>query len=301
MSACGSCQSQQIVPWSSWRRNCPSSLVTIANYPLEIPSGTVVPAWAYLNVTALDRFDAAAAQAVIDEPESSSGSIPSSTSSSSSFTSSSSSATSSTSSPSQTVASSDSPSDKNNIPAIVGGTVGGVVGLGLVACLILFLFKRNSNKVPASAEFSKVIPPGSPVPVTFDPAAVGFRSHTTSPTHGLLNNPGGPYVIPSPPHQRQNSIPVPYAAPWSPPPATHTPAPNTGFYSTAQTSHFNQNLSYTPLPGTTGSPPMQQYPSSHSGSMGHTPSPYQGMPLYASGANGNSSFATHGTGGAPEI
>ncbi|KAG8799585.1 hypothetical protein FRC16_004787 [Serendipita sp. 398] len=303
MSACGSCQMQQIVRWSIWRQNCPSSLVTVSSYPLQIPSGTAVPAWAYLNVTYLDRFDAAAAQSVLTEPDVTSDLSSTPTSSSSSDpTTTPASTTSNTTTPSASETSPvpDSPSGKNNIPAIVGGTVGGVVGLGLIACLVLYLMKRDSRKVPASAEFSKVIPPGSPVPASFDPAVVGFRSHTTSPVnHGLLNNAGGPYVIPNQPHQHQNSVPVaPYAAPWSPPPATYTPAPNAGYYSNIHTPNINQQLNYTPLPGHTGSPPpMQQYSHSHSASMGHTPSPYQGMPPYGPGASGNPSFAT----GTPEI
>ena len=33
-----------------------------------------------------------------------------------------------------------------NIPPIIGGTVGGVIGLGLVAALFAFLFLRSSSK-----------------------------------------------------------------------------------------------------------------------------------------------------------
>ncbi|KAG8860386.1 hypothetical protein FRB91_003799 [Serendipita sp. 411] len=131
MSACGSCQGSLIVKWSTWRQNCPGSLVTVASYPLEIPFDTAVPAWAYLNITLLDKFDAAMAQTVLDEPDVTPGNQTISTSSSS-FTQDTALTPTSTSSSTFTASETDpatgSSSRKNSVPAIVGGRIVGVVG-----------------------------------------------------------------------------------------------------------------------------------------------------------------------------
>jgi len=213
--------------WSTWRGNCADSITSIASYPRAIPGATAVPAWAYINVVAEDRFNATEALALAGGAESSAGgstSTPASTSSPPA--SSTSSSTSNSTSPVPTDSGGTTQSNTNT-GAIVGGTVGGVVGLGLIICLAIFLMKRQSTKskhLAPSAEFSRVIPPGSPVPHNFDPAAVGFRSRTNSPLKDGLSS---DHSREAPNIQQvgmghHNGAGTGYGgSPWSPPPASH--------------------------------------------------------------------------------
>ncbi|KAG2158229.1 uncharacterized protein EDB93DRAFT_1120506 [Suillus bovinus] len=57
LAACSVCQDTLYLSWSSWCSNC--SMISIGLYPMDIPAGTKVPNWAYLNVTA--GFDPIAA------------------------------------------------------------------------------------------------------------------------------------------------------------------------------------------------------------------------------------------------
>ncbi|KIM32521.1 hypothetical protein M408DRAFT_220239 [Serendipita vermifera MAFF 305830] len=263
MSACGRCQGQQIVTWSTWRGQCTDAVVSISSYPRAIPGATAIPAWAYLNVVGTDVFDPSLAQAAATQPESSVGgsSSASSTPPSSSTASASSTSPSSSASPSESAPPPDTGSSNKDIGAIVGGSVGGVVGLGLIICLGIFLMRRQSNKsMPPSAEFSKAIPPGSPVPASFDPAAVGFRSRTNSPfSNGLSSDYGhGPSMHQVSLNGATHGPAVGYAgSPWSPPPMGHTPAPSAGAFSSIYTppppgpGPVNA-YTYTPPPGAMG-------------------------------------------------
>ncbi|CDO74005.1 hypothetical protein BN946_scf185043.g54 [Trametes cinnabarina] len=51
ISACATCQGEQvaIVPWTTYAENC--STVYLSQYPENIPQGTSVPAWAYIDVS----------------------------------------------------------------------------------------------------------------------------------------------------------------------------------------------------------------------------------------------------------
>ncbi|TDL21524.1 hypothetical protein BD410DRAFT_294509 [Rickenella mellea] len=49
ISACGVCQNQTIITWSSWDTNCTTVYVSV--YPEAISTGTAIPAWAYVNVS----------------------------------------------------------------------------------------------------------------------------------------------------------------------------------------------------------------------------------------------------------
>lgn len=247
--------------WSSWRSNCTESLTSISSYPRPLSAGTAVPAWAYLDVVTADRFIAEAAQDNLGLPESlAGGATPTSNGTTPSQT------------QSQTATNTPSSSKSDNLPAIVGGAVGGAVGLGLIIVLIIYLMKRKSgkSKVPPSAEFSKVLPPGTPLPMGFDTHAVGFRTRTASPTsNGLLNEANPAYnqnnmnaLYPDRPISYMNGTnsppppqpPVPpFAAPWSPPPVGHTPAPNAAGYSyTPPPPEMHADV-YTPPPGSLGS------------------------------------------------
>lgn len=240
-------------------------MTTVAGYPKPISSATSVPAWAYIDITGADRFNATVAHADLGQPESSAGSAPSATSSSTTAAASgSTTASASSTSPVSQVGNSNSGGGGTNTGAIVGGVVGGVVGLGLIACLILYLIKRNSQNTKRSApsaEFSKVITPGSPVPANFDPAVVGFRSRTASPmSNGLSTNDSstGGYGMQNMHHiamNQGNGTGAPFNSPWSPPPVGHTPAPSSGHYSSIYTPpppEMNQNNIYTPPPGSLG-------------------------------------------------
>ncbi|OJA18037.1 hypothetical protein AZE42_06791 [Rhizopogon vesiculosus] len=70
--ACGTCQNTTIESWSVWSFNCSTSLTHYSVYPFNIPNGTAIPHWAYLDVVANDMFNAAAAQRDGDSPESTS-------------------------------------------------------------------------------------------------------------------------------------------------------------------------------------------------------------------------------------
>ncbi|KAG2041607.1 hypothetical protein BDR03DRAFT_1006807 [Suillus americanus] len=123
-------------------------------YPYNIPSGTKVPNWAYLNVTTAG-FDAVVAQSAGDLPESaatsvqSTGSVTYSSSVSASLTSSSGTATGSSTSSTN--------SKSSNAGAIAGGVVGGIVGAAVIIGLATwFYFKRRRSATAPSAAFSDI-------------------------------------------------------------------------------------------------------------------------------------------------
>ncbi|KAG1891139.1 hypothetical protein F4604DRAFT_1949432 [Suillus subluteus] len=152
ISACGACQNATYLTWSQWNYNCTE--VFLQTYPDNIPSGTKVPNWAYLNVTA-NGFDPVAAQNNGDTPEStatsvqSTGSVASSSSVSASLTSSSGTATGSSTS------STDSKS--SNAGAIAGGVVGGIVGVAaIIGFATWFFIKRRRSATAPSAAFSDI-------------------------------------------------------------------------------------------------------------------------------------------------
>lgn len=60
VSACAACQGQRFISWSQWIANCTTSNVSIATYPLRLPTSVQVPSWAYLNVTIDDFWNATA-------------------------------------------------------------------------------------------------------------------------------------------------------------------------------------------------------------------------------------------------
>jgi hypothetical protein len=104
-----------------------------------IPEGTRVPAWAYLDVTANDGFDPTAAHAVSNPELESTPLSPTSTITSTSITTETSGNTSSTTVPTPPARAS------NSVPAIVGGVVGCILGLGVLG-LIAFIFIKQKHK-----------------------------------------------------------------------------------------------------------------------------------------------------------
>lgn len=105
----------------------------------------MVPAWAYLNVTVANMFNATAAQALAETGDSTSSSselpVPTNTGSSSS----------SDTITSPTTTASPNGGHKSDIGAIVGGVVGGVLGLVVLALLGYLGWRRHLQTVASSS------------------------------------------------------------------------------------------------------------------------------------------------------
>lgn len=114
-------------------------------FPRPIPPGTSVPAWAYMDVTTSNQWTPTAAQAF----KANNGSEFSNTASSSSASSSS---PTGGSSPSATSAAPSGSSKKTDVGAIVGGVVGGVGGVAIVAFLLWFWMSRR-QRGPTPAQY----------------------------------------------------------------------------------------------------------------------------------------------------
>ncbi|KAG1754641.1 hypothetical protein EDB19DRAFT_1667476 [Suillus lakei] len=152
MSACADCQNCSYVSWSSWSSSC--SMTSFREYPMDIPIGTRVPNWAYLNVSS--GFDPVAAQNAGDLPEAVPTNVQSTVTVTYSTTMSASLSTVPTSSISSSAAatglSTTSNSTSLNVGAIAGGVVGGTMGAAVIIGLATwFLVKRRR-----SATFSDI-------------------------------------------------------------------------------------------------------------------------------------------------
>ncbi|KAI0721814.1 hypothetical protein C8T65DRAFT_629280 [Cerioporus squamosus] len=161
INACATCQGQlaYTIPWSLYAQNC--STVYVQKFPDDIPLGTAVPAWAYIDVTRNGTFNPDAAEAIanLDKPDTTAtisvvSAGPSSTSSTRppSSTGHGASGSGSTGLPSQ----GGSSSGKSNIGPIVGGVVGGVLGALAIGLGIFFFLRHRRNK-------SKSHPPTGPL------------------------------------------------------------------------------------------------------------------------------------------
>jgi len=124
LSACGVCQSREILRWSTYATNC--STVYVQTFPDPLPAGVRVPHYAYLDVTNVDGFDASLAQAA--------------------------GGTESVSVPSATTIASESSSTgnqksgkKTNAGAIAGGVVGGIALLGIIVCVVFWFLTRQRD------------------------------------------------------------------------------------------------------------------------------------------------------------
>ncbi|KAL1946690.1 hypothetical protein VTO73DRAFT_14794 [Trametes versicolor] len=148
ISACATCQGQELfIPeWSTFSFNCTAP--TISGYSENIPPNTAVPAWAYLDVRGLDTFDPTSAQDVAQEdlPESTALSSAGPTSSLVGRPSTSGSASATGSPNGNNGGNNDASSKKStNIAPIVGGAVGGVVGLIAINLAIFFWLRHRRN------------------------------------------------------------------------------------------------------------------------------------------------------------
>jgi len=130
LTACGACQGESEWPaWSTYNTNC--TALYLSQFPENIPSGTKVPQWAYLDITTDGTFNPTAAEAVGDSPESTGNSIPT--------------ATAPTPSSISTSVSTTTKKHHSELAPIVGGAVGGVVFLCLCALAVICCKRRKSG------------------------------------------------------------------------------------------------------------------------------------------------------------
>ncbi|KAG8939290.1 hypothetical protein FRC03_006399 [Tulasnella sp. 419] len=155
ISACAACQDETWIPWSRWRFNCTDLNTSVGYWPLDLPPGTSVPAWAYMDPRSGDTFNVTVARTLIDVPESTYIGYPTapisivpSTTSQRPFVSTFTLLPSSSASPSGGGGSS-------NTGAIVGGVVGGVAVIAFVVGLFVYLWKKRHE--------GPVISPVSPI------------------------------------------------------------------------------------------------------------------------------------------
>lgn len=125
-------------------------------YPFNIPSGTAIPSWAYLDVVASERFNATEAWEVVN------GTIPAPQVPSSSATSSSSSAKGAPTS----AAASNAVETSNKTP-VIAGVVGGVGGALAIAAILfaIYWFLRRRKPYPSRGQGrTSIISAPSPCP-----------------------------------------------------------------------------------------------------------------------------------------
>ncbi|EUC56217.1 transmembrane protein, putative [Rhizoctonia solani AG-3 Rhs1AP] len=134
VSACTLCQRELPSNWALWKETCPASMTNIGRYPAPIPAEVTVPSWAYYDFTTSGIFNPATASQLFG-PESSA--IPVATNTRRPAPSSTSTETSNVS--------------RSNTGAIVGGAVGGVLGLGLIALVAFVLTRKQKHEDPATS------------------------------------------------------------------------------------------------------------------------------------------------------
>lgn len=141
IAACATCQNRSNLPWSSWQTNCSVDYVSV--WPANIPPGTSIPAWAYLDVRPSDAFNVSAAETNAAQHPPESSALPSATPSVG-FSSTSGMAFPAPSTP--VGAPDSSPGKKSDTGAIVGGVVGGIGGAAIVAGTIAFFVLKGRKR-----------------------------------------------------------------------------------------------------------------------------------------------------------
>ncbi|KAI1788869.1 hypothetical protein LXA43DRAFT_609760 [Ganoderma leucocontextum] len=193
IAACATCQggANDIVPWLLYSQNC--STPYIQKYPENIPSGTAIPAWAYLDVRINNTFDPAAAQAVAaqDLPESTAPAAASQTSLSTGTDG-------NIGAPTATGGDPSSSSKKtSNAGAIVGGVVGGIAGLALISLAVAFILRyrrSHSDSAPGGKHGQQ---PESPYTNYSTSAPAWEKSPVTSVSTHRLYDPNDPRTFPA--------------------------------------------------------------------------------------------------------
>jgi len=204
-SACAACQDALIDPWTLYTQNC-SKTSPDGQYAFAIPPGTAIPKWAYQLVTSTNRFNLTLAQQVGDKPENITSVSPTITSSTvipsttagvggggGGGLTSTTTGTNSSPSPSNT----SSKSKSTPIGAIVGGVVGGVGGLALIAGGLIFCLLRNKKKNEPTYDnryLVQQVPDGRPMSIV-----------TSSPQPANLSS-GPPVYVPVPANPVQNKL-----------------------------------------------------------------------------------------------
>ncbi|KAJ3794986.1 hypothetical protein GGU11DRAFT_261938 [Lentinula aff. detonsa] len=150
ISACGACQDREWIPWQNWTQDC--TIVALGIFPEQLPTTTVVPLWAYMNISTTNgTFDIDAAQnnATLSQPTSTSDSASPSSLTSSQPSSTLISTSTSTTLPITTVNPSSSTSS-NHAGAIAGGVVGGLTLLIALALVFLWFHVKHRRKAAQS-------------------------------------------------------------------------------------------------------------------------------------------------------
>ncbi|KAJ3825743.1 hypothetical protein F5880DRAFT_1550189 [Lentinula raphanica] len=160
LSACASCQGATFISWAEWSTNC--STVFLDIYPEAIPSGTVVPHWAYQDISGSASFNVTLAQLAGDLPESSAAASSSTT------------ATLTTSSPTSQpsipiVSPTASSHDTNALSpgAIAGCVVGALAGVCIIIFVIIFRPGCRRKKAVAGAGVTTDVDMSLAVPTPF--------------------------------------------------------------------------------------------------------------------------------------
>jgi len=169
ISACGGCQNRTFLSWPDWAVNCPQ--VEVAQFLQTVPAQTVVPSWAYLDVTKSNNtFNPVLANQSLSNSGSSSSSLASipPTSSSVAFSS-----TTAVSLPSTSPATPQKAT--SNAGAIAGGVVGGLVILVAAGLAALFYFRRRNRPLDETGQFPSNFS-------TSGPSVFGLDSRTTAPS-----------------------------------------------------------------------------------------------------------------------
>ncbi|KAG2078814.1 hypothetical protein BDR04DRAFT_4714 [Suillus decipiens] len=178
ISACSVCQNGSYMSWSSWSSGC--TMMSIGEYPLDIPAGTKVPNWAFMDVTG-GGFNSAAAQSNGDLPESTATSVPSATTT--------------------VIYSTTGPSGpaSPDVGAIAGGVIGGIAGAAVIIGLVTWYFVKHCRSSKAlSAGFSNQPHPYDSSDQTnfpSDQTTLSVHPHPTSPvtsSNSMVLNPSLP-------------------------------------------------------------------------------------------------------------
>ncbi|KAI0342880.1 hypothetical protein BDW22DRAFT_162018 [Trametopsis cervina] len=206
LAACGACQSQGWTAWANWEQNCPQ--VYVAGFPAKIPPTTRVPEWAYIDITKQGgNFSLVLAQQIAGEDLPDFGDSGNSSSSASAGTlptlptsvalpTVGGSATTPVVFPTPTSGSNHldgNGSKKSNVGPLVGGLVGGIGGLVLIALAVWFFFHRRKRTAAAASSGYNTgnvgEPPASAVPLN---GSGDLEKPVGTPTPGGGGYPGSP-------------------------------------------------------------------------------------------------------------
>ncbi|KAJ1311387.1 hypothetical protein OPQ81_009879 [Rhizoctonia solani] len=208
LSACSMCQGGSANTWQRWTVNCSSTVTTTPSeggYPLPIPSGVLVPNWAYYDFTVSGVFNAVIASQQTGPESSAVAATP--TGSSASTTGAPRTTTTTAATSTSVTSGGDSKSGGSNTGAIVGGVVGGVLGIALIAVIAFIVLRKNKqNKntgAPSQYDQGQYTPsmgpqPGSGVPMMgqYHPVQQSAASHVAGSEYKPYD-PSDPSTFPS--------------------------------------------------------------------------------------------------------